>query len=99
MDFRAVGRKRDSPPTLSIIVLSHATNAPVACSDADQVLPMFRTSGPLPLVVAVRTRLSRSELGTTSTLTLTPVCAVNLSSSGCRTCLSASRLVLWLVAQ
>src|SRR5690349_11510202 len=78
---------------------SNCRNAPVAWSEADQVLPMFTTSGPLPDVAAASNRLSRSDHGTTSTLTLMPVCFSNLSSSGCRMVLSASRLGPWLLAQ
>lgn len=63
------------------------------------MLPMLRTSGPWPEVVAVRIRFSRSDQGTTSTLTLTPLCFSNLSSSGWRTFLSISMLAPWLDAQ
>ncbi len=63
------------------------------------MLPMFSTSGPWPEVVAVRMRLSRSDQGTTSSLTLMPVCFSNLSSSGWRTFLSTSMLAPWFDAQ
>ncbi len=63
------------------------------------MLPMFRTSGPCPDVVAVRMRLRRSDQGTTSSFTVMPVCFLNLSSSGCRTFLSMAMLAPWLEAQ
>lgn len=87
------------PPSVLSSASSHGTNAPVACSEADQVLPMLTTSGPLPDVVAARIRLSRSAQGTTSRFTVIPVSLVNLSSSGLSTSLSFSRLVPWLDAQ
>lgn len=71
----------------------------MAWREALQVLPMFRTSGPCPEVVAVRIRFSRSDQGTTSSFTLMPVSFSNLSSSGWRTFLSTSTLAPWLEAQ
>src|SRR5262245_24517021 len=60
---------------------------------------MLSTSGPWPEVAAARMRLSRSAQPITSSLTVMPVCDLNLSSSGWSTCLSLSRLVPWLLAQ
>ena len=74
-----------SPPTWLIVLVLNGRNAPVACSDADQVFPMFTTSGPWPDVVAARMRLSRSAQPTTWSLTVMPVCCLNLFSSGWRT--------------
>lgn len=71
----------------------------MAWREALQLLPMLSTSGPCPEVVAVRMRLSRSVQGTTSSLTLMPVCFWNLSSSGWSTFLSISMLAPWLEAQ
>lgn len=93
------GRKRSLPPILPKVASSKGSSAPVAWSEADQVLPMFSTSGPWPEAVAARIRLSRSDQGTTSRLTLMPVCCSNFLSSGSRTCLSFSMLVPWLLAQ
>lgn len=50
-------------------------------------------------MVAARIRLSRSAHGTTSSLTLMPVCFSNFFSSGVRIFLSASMLGPWLEAQ
>lgn len=96
---RAESTKRSLPPILSKAFASHGIRAPVAWSEADQVLPMLSTSGPWPEVAAVRIRFSRSDQGTTSTLTLMPVCFSNLSSSGWSTFLSISTLAPWLEAQ
>ncbi|CAM5447626.1 hypothetical protein SGLAM104S_10541 [Streptomyces glaucescens] len=96
---RADSTKRSLPPIASKFFASQGSRAPVAWSEALQVLPMLRTSGPWPEVVAVRIRFSRSDQGTTSSLTLMPVCFSNLSSSGWRTFLSTSRLAPWFVAQ
>src|SRR5262245_37140359 len=96
---RLPARKRSLPPIADIVLSSNGRNAPVACNEADQVLPMFNTSGPWPEVVAARIRLYRSGQPITSSLTVIPVCCLNLSSSGCSTCLSWSRLVPWLLAQ
>ena len=74
-------------------------NAPVACSDADQVLPMLSTSGPLPDAAAAVIWLSRVVQGMTWKLTLMPVCLVNLAICGPSTCRSSCRLVPWLLAQ
>jgi hypothetical protein len=65
--------------------LVHGRRAPVAWSEADQVLPMLTTSGPWPVVVAARTRFSRSGQPITSSFTLMPVCLVNFASSGLST--------------
>src|ERR1039458_3693852 len=81
-------RNRDLPPIAVNVALSNGRNAPVAWIDDDQVLPILTTSGPFPEVVAARTWFSRSDQGTTSRLTLMPVCLVNLLSSGVSTCLS-----------
>ena len=64
------------PPIASRSSPSKGTNAPVACSVADQVLPMLRTSGPLPLVVAVVMLVNRSDHGMTLNSTLIPVCSL-----------------------
>ncbi len=71
----------------------------MAWSEEDQVLPMLRTSGPWPEVVAARMRLSRSDQGTTSSFTLIPVSCSNFFSRGVRIFLSASMLGPWLEAQ
>jgi len=78
---------------------SNGMNAPVACNEAAQVLPILSTSGPWPLVVAARILLSRSGHPMTWRFTLTPVCFSNFASSGPSTALSFSRLVPWLLAQ
>ena len=96
---RLPSRKRSRPPMASIVASSNGRNAPVACSDADQVLPMFSTSGPCPEVAAARIRLSRLSQPMTSRLTVMPVRSLNFSSSGCSTAASCSRLVPWLLAQ
>ena len=62
------------------------TNAPVAWSDADQVLPMLRTSGPFPDTVAAVIWVSRVVHGITWTLTLMPVSLVNFAICGASTC-------------
>lgn len=95
----AESTKRSLPPIFAKFSASQGSSAPVACSEALQVLPMLRTSGPWPEVVAVRMRLSRSDQGTTSSFTLMPVCFSNLSISGWRTFLSTSMLAPWLEAQ
>src|SRR3954466_3109038 len=74
-------------------------NAPVDCSVADHVLPMFRTSGPLPLVTAVVMLLNRSGHGITLKLTFTPVCLVKSAIAFLRTCLSWSIVAPWWDAQ
>lgn len=71
----------------------------MAWREADQVLPMLSTSGPWPEEVAARIRLSRSDQGTTSSLTLMPVCFSNFFSSGVRVFLSAWTSGPWLLAQ
>jgi len=96
---RLPARNRSLPPIVLIVASSNGSSAPVACSEGDQVLPMFSTSGPWPEVVAPRIRFSRSGQPMTSSLTVTPVCLANLSNSGCSTCLSVSRLAPWLLAQ
>lgn len=63
------------------------------------MLPMLRTSGPWPEAVAARIRLSKSDQGTTSSLTLMPVCSSNFFSSGPRAAWSAARSGPWLEAQ
>src|ERR1035437_9764167 len=78
---------------------SNGMNAPVACNEAAQVLPMLSTSGPWPVVVAPRILLSRSGHPMTWRLTLTPVCFWNFASSGPSTAWSACRLEPWLLAQ
>ena len=74
-------------------------NAPVAWSEAAQVLPMLRTSGPELDVIAVWMRVCRSFQPITSRLTLMPVCWVNFARTGVRTSLSLSRDGAWLLAQ
>jgi maltose-binding protein MalE len=97
--FAAAGTNRSAPPTSAMAAPSNGSSPPVACSDADHVLPMLRTSGPWPEVVAARMRLSRSVQGTTSSSTLMPVCFSNLASSGFSTFWSAAMSVPWLLAQ
>jgi hypothetical protein len=46
-----------APPIASIASSSKASSAPVSCSVADQVFPMFTTSGPSPLPTAVINRV------------------------------------------
>ncbi len=99
MEPSAESTKRSLPPMAPKFFSSQGRRAPVDCREALQVLPMLRTSGPWPEVVAVRIRLSRSDHGITSSLTLMPVSFSNWSSSGCRTFLSTSRLAPWLEAQ
>ena len=65
--------------------LLHGSRAPVAWSEADQVLPMLTTSGPWPEAVAAVMRFSRSGQPITSSFTLMPVCLVNFASSGLST--------------
>src|SRR6476646_1221872 len=89
---------RDSPPSSVMAASSNSVNAPVACNEDDQVLPMLTTSGPFPEVTADVIREYRSFHGTTSTVTLTPLAALNFSSSGFRMAASSSRLAAWLVA-
>jgi hypothetical protein len=74
-----------SPPTWLKVLLVNGRNAPVACSEADQVLPMLTTSGPWPEVVAARMRFSRSAHPITWRWTVMPVCCLNVASSGFRT--------------
>lgn len=95
----AESTKRSRPPIASKFFSSHGRSAPVAWSEADQVLPMFSTSGPWPELVAARIRFSRSAHGTTSSFTLIPVSFSNFFSSGVRISLSASMLGPWLDAQ
>jgi hypothetical protein len=63
-------------------------NAPVDCSVADHVLPMLRTSGPLPLVVAVVMLVNRSDHGMTLNFTFTPVSFLKRPIASLMTCLS-----------
>src|SRR6476620_10735299 len=86
------------PPRSVIAASSNSVNAPVDCNDEDQVLPMLTTSGPFPDVTADVIREYRSFHGTTSTVTSTPLAALNFSSSGARIAASSSRLAAWLVA-
>jgi hypothetical protein len=79
-----VARNLSLPPIWPSVPPSKGRNAPVACSDADHVLPMFRTSGPLPLVVAAVMLLKRSGHPMTLMSTLTPDWAVNLAASRLR---------------
>ena len=65
--------------------LLHGSRAPVAWSEADQVLPMLTTSGPWPEAVAAVMRFRRSGQPITSSFTLMPVCLVNFASSGLST--------------
>ena len=81
--------------TLSVI----GRKALVTCSEADQVLPMLRTSGPCPDVVAARTRFSRSFQPMTSSFTLMPVCLVKAFSSGVSTLTSSAMELPWSLAQ
>ena len=74
-----------SPPIWLNVLLVNGRKAPVAWSEADQVLPMLTTSGPWPDVVAARIRFSRSAQPTTWSLTVMPVCFLNFASSGLRT--------------
>ncbi len=99
MADRLPARNRLDPPIVFMTDVLKGRNAPVAWSDADQVLPMLRTSGPLPDTVAAVIWLSKVVHGITWTLTLMPVCLVNFAICGARTCWSSCRLVPWLLAQ
>src|SRR4051794_17325305 len=59
-------------------------NPPSAAKNGTCVVPAWVTSGPLPETAALRMRSSWTSQPTTCTLTLMPVCAVNGSSSFCR---------------
>lgn len=95
----AEGTKRSLPPMASKFSALQGSRAPVAWREEDQVLPMLRTSGPWPEAVAARIRFNRSDQGTTSSLTLMPVCSSNFFSSGPRAAWSAARSAPWLEAQ
>src|SRR4051794_40212017 len=94
-----VGRNLSLPPTVSRAEPSNGRNAPVDCNVADQVLPMFRTSGPRPLVIAVVMLVKRSDQGITLKSTLTPVCWVKSAIDFARILLSWSIEAPWLDAQ
>src|SRR3954447_12264702 len=87
------------PPTALSVLPSNGSKAPVDCRVADQVLPMFRTSGPLPLVTAVVMFVKRSDQGMTLKLTLTPVCLVKRAMALRRISLSCWMLAPWFDAQ
>ena len=61
------------PPIASKAAESNGMNAPVDCSEAAQVLPVFNTSGAWPKVTAVWLRVWRSFQPMTSRFTLMPV--------------------------
>src|SRR3954454_2842406 len=82
-----VDRNLSLPPTVFRASPSNGRNAPVDCSVADHVFPMFRTSGPLPLVTAVVMFVKRSGHGITLKFTFTPVCLVNWAIALLKTCL------------
>ncbi len=74
--------------------------APVAWSEADQVLPMLSTSGPWPDVVAARIRLSRSFQPMTSQIDLDAgLLGEGLLSSGVSTLTSSAMELPWSLAQ
>ena len=99
MAERLPARNRLEPPISFMTDEVNGRKAPVAWSDADQVLPILRTSGPFPDTVAAVIWLSRVVQGMTWTLTLMPVCWVNFAICGASTCWSSCRLVPWLLAQ
>src|SRR3954447_3676665 len=87
------------PPTALSVLPSNGSKAPVDCSVADHVLPMLRTSGPLPLVTAVVMFVKRSDHGMTLKFTFTPVCFVKRAIASRRICLSWSIVAPWFDAQ
>ena len=87
------------PPIVFSVSSSNGMNAPVACSEADHVLPMLRTSGPLPDVVAVVMLFHRSAHGMTLNFTVTPLSFLKRAIASLMTCLSWSIVAPWFEAQ